>query len=93
MKSPLENLVILETGAGDRAALGDYQLKKLEETIDYAVENSKFYKKRLKGAYRGRLNTFNDFASLPFTFPIELAQRPYDFFVYLSKICFKNCNP
>ena len=90
MKSPLENLVILETGAGARAALGDYQLKKLEETIDYAVENSKFYKKRLKGAYRGRLNTFNDFASLPFTFPIELAQRPYDFLCtspkYVSRI-------
>ena len=90
MKSPLENLIIRETLASDRLALANYKLRKLQETIDYALENSKFYKERFKEIKRGKLNTLIDFASMPFTFPMELAERPYDFLCispkYVSRI-------
>jgi phenylacetate-coenzyme A ligase PaaK-like adenylate-forming protein len=90
MKSPLENLIIREAKANDRDSLINYQLRKLQETIDYAIENSKFYKDRFKKVYTGKLNSLIDFARMPFTLPKELAGNPYEFLCippkYVSRI-------
>ena len=90
MKSPLENMIIRETGAMERESIDKYKVEKIKETINYAKENSKFYKERLKEINTANINTLKDFISVPFTYPQELAESANNFLCvpqkYVSRI-------
>ncbi len=90
MKSPLENMIIRETGAMERESIDKYKVEKIKETINYAKENSKFYKERLKEINTTNINTLKDFTSVPFTYPQELAESANNFLCvpqkYVSRI-------
>ncbi len=55
-----------------REAIGDYQLQKIRETFQWAVERSPFY----AALYQGKnMDTWEDFRQLPFTTPQDTAER------------------
>ncbi len=59
----------LETATLSRDVIEAYQLKKIKETFSWAKERSPFYRKRYEGA---AVNTWEDFAELPFTEPEDV---------------------
>ncbi len=77
--TPLENFIIHETKAKDKETLDNYKLKKFIETINYAKENSKFYKDKLKEVYTDSIKSLKDIDAVPFTYPKEVAERSYEF--------------
>lgn len=57
----------------DSATLGNYQLTTLKKTMDFARNNSPFYKDRLGDINPNDLKSMKDITSLPFTYPEDLA--------------------
>jgi phenylacetate-CoA ligase len=55
-----------------------YQLKKINEVIDYARRNTAFYRNHL-AFMSGPLKGLSDIAMIPFTKPLDLSQNPFDF--------------
>jgi len=52
--------------------IGTYQLEQLRATIEYVMDHSPFYRKRLRGFSATDLGTINDLAFLPFTTPQDI---------------------
>lgn len=59
-------------------ALCLYQLNKIRETIDKA-KKSRFYGEKLKNYKSQDITSINDIKKLPFTFPGDISENPYDF--------------
>jgi phenylacetate-coenzyme A ligase PaaK-like adenylate-forming protein len=60
-----------------RSVLEDYQLRKLQETIEYARRHSPFYRQQLVGC--GVPFTLAELARFPFTFPTDLQEEELRF--------------
>lgn len=71
-RTPLEDWIIGKTGATDRAALENYQLEKIQETLSYAKENSRFYRVYFKSIRPDEIRSFEDFSKIPFTAPTHI---------------------
>lgn len=71
---------IIGDSSGDltRKQIEDYQLSKLQETLDRVTGRSRFYK-RLFSGIDCRISSFQDFSKLPFTTSEDLKQNPLDF--------------
>ena len=67
------------TGSSWLDALRQYQLRKLNETIDHARRSSPFYRDRLASLPQAPLGTLAEFAGLPFTSASDLAGNPASF--------------
>ena len=62
-----------------REALEVYQLRLLNETIDYARRNAPFYRRSLAGLPDTPLASLSDIGRIPFTTSSELAADPFGF--------------
>jgi phenylacetate-coenzyme A ligase PaaK-like adenylate-forming protein len=60
-------------------ALADYQLRQINETIDYARRNTPFYRRSLASLPDAPLAALSDIGRIPFTAPSELAAGPFGF--------------
>jgi phenylacetate-coenzyme A ligase PaaK-like adenylate-forming protein len=60
-------------------ALENYQLQRVNEIIDYARDNSPFYRRLLASVPAAPLSTLSDIARIPFTTPSNLTQDPASF--------------
>ena len=60
-------------------ALEDYQLRRLNEIIDYARRNSPFYRRHLAALPVAPLSVLSDIAQIPFTTPSDIANDPFSF--------------
>jgi len=67
------------TGGFFIEALKAYQLRKLNEAIDYARRNSPFYRRHLAKLPDVPLSDFSDNAKIPFTKPSDIAKDPLSF--------------
>jgi phenylacetate-CoA ligase len=84
--TPLEPWIKEKTGIGSRMAerafveaLKVYQLKKVNETVDYARNNAPFYHCRLASLPAEPLCALSEIARIPFTTPSDLADNPSSF--------------
>jgi phenylacetate-CoA ligase len=70
-KTPLEDWIAgrIKNGSDDLTEndIRTYQLERLRDTIDYVIDKSPFYKRRLQGFSSKDLHDINDLAKLPFT--------------------------
>jgi len=55
----------------------DYQLREIQSKFKYVKENSRFYKEHFKDV--SKIETWDDFYDLPFTYPEDIKHKPYDF--------------
>jgi phenylacetate-coenzyme A ligase PaaK-like adenylate-forming protein len=60
-------------------ALRAYQLRGVNETVDYARRNAPFYRRRLASLPAAPLSALSDIARIPFTTPSELIDDPSGF--------------
>ena len=60
-------------------ALRAYQLRRLNEVIDYARRNTPFYRRHLAGLPAAPLSNLSQIAQIPFTTPVDLAKDPFRF--------------
>ena len=60
-------------------ALEDYQLRRVNEIIDYARRNAPFYRRHLASLPAAPLSALSDIARIPFTTPSDLADNPSGF--------------
>lgn len=67
------------TGRRFVEALKDYQIRKVNETIDYARHNAPFYRRNLASIPANPLSTISDIRKIPFTTPADLAKDPLSF--------------
>lgn len=67
------------TGNSFSKALHTYQLKALNETIDYARRNSAFYHNHLTSVPSTPLSSLSDITRIPFTLPSNIAYNPSHF--------------
>jgi phenylacetate-coenzyme A ligase PaaK-like adenylate-forming protein len=69
------------TGRFFLEALEDYQLQKLNESIDYARRNSPFYRygRHLASLPVTPLSVLSDIAQIPFTTPSDIVKDPFCF--------------
>ncbi|MGB6067222.1 MAG: DVU_1553 family AMP-dependent CoA ligase [Desulfomonilaceae bacterium] len=78
-KTPLEGWIAgkIECLSGDPTEndIRQYQLERLRETINYAAENSPFYRSRLRGFSAADLRTINDLELFPFTRPQDIREK------------------
>lgn len=75
--SPVQPWVAEHTGLKERISpesLKNWQLKMVRKTIEYAVINSVFYKKRLQGIDVAKILSIEDMQTIPFTFPEDILQ-------------------
>jgi phenylacetate-CoA ligase len=60
-------------------SLEDYQLRKVNEVIDYARRNAPFYRRQLAALPAVPLSALSDIARIPFTYPSDIAREPFRF--------------
>ncbi len=60
-------------------ALLDYQLRLVNQTIDYARRTTSFYRRHLASLPAAPLGSLSDIARIPFTAPSDLARDPFAF--------------
>ncbi|HVP77946.1 MAG TPA: AMP-binding protein [Thermodesulfobacteriota bacterium] len=60
-------------------ALQDYQLRRLNEIIDYARHNTQFYRAHLASVPAAPLSALSDIIRIPFTNPSDLSHNPSTF--------------
>jgi phenylacetate-CoA ligase len=82
--TPLENWIkrkigLQETHRLTREALDRYQVRKLQETLDYARGHSPFYRRLLAPLPPKPLQDFDDVPSLPFTTAEDLCEESLQF--------------
>lgn len=65
-------------GTSFTKSLGDYQLRKINEVVDYARQNTAFYRNHL-AFLKDPLRSLSEIANIPFTKPSDLSRNPYDF--------------
>ncbi len=68
----------LPPGRTDPAAVKEASLSALCRSLQWAKDNSPFYRERLKRVNPDRLRSLDDLAGLPFTTAEDLADRPQD---------------
>lgn len=79
-KTPLESWIVNKINIDrNRRALEAYQLNKIKETIEYAKENSYFYKEKLKEISVEKITSMKDLQSIPFTLPEDIKENPFRF--------------
>jgi phenylacetate-coenzyme A ligase PaaK-like adenylate-forming protein len=66
-------------GRSAAEALVDYQLRLVNETIDYARRTTPFYRRHLASLPATPLGSLSDIAGIPFTNPSDLARDPFGF--------------
>jgi phenylacetate-coenzyme A ligase PaaK-like adenylate-forming protein len=72
----------IDTGLTGRffvEALQDYQLRRLNEIIDYARHNTHFYRAHLASVPTAPLSALSDLTRIPFTNPSDLSRNPSSF--------------
>ncbi|NTW28186.1 MAG: phenylacetate--CoA ligase family protein [Coriobacteriia bacterium] len=79
MLTPLEPWIAAKIGLPPTtplatALLHDYQLSRLQATIDYVCDRSPFYRQHLAGVRGSDLHTLDDIAMLPFTTPEDILE-------------------
>ncbi|MBU2699675.1 phenylacetate-coenzyme A ligase PaaK-like adenylate-forming protein [Sporomusaceae bacterium BoRhaA] len=78
-KTPLDNWINHKIGSASafltRQALAEYQLRKLQETIDWAYQHSPFYHAHLPEGVKKKLNCLADLSQLPFTTTSHLEKQ------------------
>jgi phenylacetate-CoA ligase len=84
--TPLDSWIRRKIGFGSQAgpglfgeALRDYQLRKLNETIEFARRKSPFYRRQLASLPSAPLSAPADLTRIPFTTPRDIAANPYGF--------------
>lgn len=79
--TPLEDWIIGKSGipARQHKLLEEYQIDKIKETLYYAKKNSRFYREKLNNINIDKIDTFDDFENIPFTYPYNIRQNPLDF--------------
>lgn len=79
--TPLENWIVDRTGIEEksRVKLEAFQLSRLIEALEYAKNNSRFYKEHLENVDINSINSFKDFEKVPFTSPQDIKDRSLDF--------------
>jgi phenylacetate-coenzyme A ligase PaaK-like adenylate-forming protein len=84
--TPLEGWIRKKAGIGPQLvggsfaeALKEYQLRLVNETIDYARRNAPFYRRHLASLPAAPLKSLSDIARIPFTTPSDLARDPFGF--------------
>ncbi len=84
--TPLEAWIREKTGIGPGPAgrsflkaLEDCQLRRVNETIDYARRNAPFYRRRLASIPAENLSALSEIARIPLTAPTDLAGDPFGF--------------
>ncbi len=84
--TPLEKWIAEKAGIGQATtgrafadALEDYQLRKVNETIDYARRSAPFYRRSLAGLPDAPLDTLPVIGRVPFTTPSDIAASPFSF--------------
>lgn len=65
----------------DNELFQEYKLYQLKKTIQYAFENSRFYKEKFRGSHVSAddIKSLRDIEKFPFTFPKDLIHNSYDF--------------
>jgi phenylacetate-coenzyme A ligase PaaK-like adenylate-forming protein len=78
--TPLEPWIARKIGVSDltRAALSDYQLQKVRETLDLIRGTSPFYRRYLAQSPED-IESLDDLRRFPFTTADDIRQRPHDF--------------
>ncbi len=61
-----------------RDCLSEYQLMKLNETLEFAVTKSIFYRKKFQSISSIKLGSIDDFQNIPYTTPSELTNEGRD---------------
>lgn len=56
-----------------------FQLAQLKKTISHAKKNSGFYKRHFKDVRVEAITGLDEFAAIPFTFPLQLQENGYSF--------------
>ncbi len=79
--TPLENWILERTGIATKSkdALEEYQFKQFIETLQYAKENSRFYKEKLEHIDIDAIGSMKELATIPFTFPEDIRRNSLDF--------------
>jgi len=67
------------TGKSFAKALEDYQIRRLNETIDNARRNSPFYARHLASLQEAPISTLSDITKIPFTLPSDIGKDPFHF--------------
>ncbi|MEI6205800.1 MAG: DVU_1553 family AMP-dependent CoA ligase [Desulfuromonadales bacterium] len=84
MLTPLEPWIRSKIGLPptlplSRSALQDYQLSRLQATVDYVRNHSRFYRRRLAGINAAELRRPEDVSRLPFTTPADIVENDGSF--------------
>lgn len=79
--TPLEDWIVCKSGITKRtrSKLEEYQLNKIRETLRYARENSRFYGENLSCIPADKVDSFEAFGKIPFTYPHQIRQNSMDF--------------
>ncbi len=67
------------TGRFSAETLQDYQLRKVNETIEYARRNAPFYRRQFASLPALPLSALSDITRIPFTAPSDLTRDPFGF--------------
>jgi phenylacetate-coenzyme A ligase PaaK-like adenylate-forming protein len=83
IESWIHDIIRKEVGENEvgRSGVEAYQLRKLRTTLQYAYDNSSFYREHFDraGVKPGRVSNLADLSAFPFTEPEHLAKAPYRF--------------
>lgn len=79
--TPLEDWIVNKSGikARNPKMLEDYQLNQVRKSLYYVKQNSRFYREKLSSIHENKINTWDDFTKIPFTYPCHLSRNPLDF--------------
>ncbi|WP_097006900.1 DVU_1553 family AMP-dependent CoA ligase [Lacrimispora amygdalina] len=85
--TPLEPWILEKTGIHEksRVALEEYQIKQLVETLHYAKDKSRYYKRKLEKFNIDSIKTISDFHTIPFTYPEDIKKKSTDFLCVSEK--------
>lgn len=91
--TPLENWILNCTGIGTsntteinpRKTLEEFQYLQLMETLNYAKEKSRYYKRKLEQINIDSIKSISDFAKIPFTLPDDIKKKSLDFLCVSQK--------
>lgn len=80
-RTPLENWIMRKTGISEREreCLEKYQLERIQKTIGYAKQKSRFYREYLKDIHPEEIRSVKYFQNIPFTFPQQISANPFEF--------------
>jgi phenylacetate-coenzyme A ligase PaaK-like adenylate-forming protein len=85
--TPLENWILDRTGiqTKSREALEEYQMEQLKSVINYVKQKSRHYQRKLEAINPDSINSFKEFADIPFTFPEDIKKNSLDFLCVSQK--------